>query len=374
MTEIEDRLRQGLNSHLDVIEGARSLPSAVKVRARRGRAVLIGLFMLGAGAVLTAVAGAVVSLGGDARQQLDVGPAVPTLPAFPVVPHENGRVAYSLSTGRGMVLHSMRPNGSSDRIVPTPPGEPWLHAWSPDGSKVALSIFPIGNGERTIWVMNADGSDAHEIATAENVSVPSWSPDGSTIAYSASAKGRTEIHLVGMDGTNDRTIHGEGAQGTFAIFSAKFSPDGRRILFDRGTDAGFDIFSMKVDGSDVQRLTATGTDYDPHWSPDGTQIAFTRQEIVEIDGQSRAASDIFVMNADGSDVRRLTDGGPYKTNLYPQWAPDETRIAYVAGVTGGPGALVIMNPDGSDPVELVPDDVLSISWQPLPVTGTPDEP
>jgi TolB protein len=250
----------------------------------------------------------------------------------------------------------MRPDGSRDKVVPTPPGQPWLHAWSPDGSKLAASIFPTGGGERTIWVMNADGSNARQVAAAENVSVPSWSPDGMTIAYSASTDGRTEIHLVGADGSEHRIIQSEEAEGTFAIFSAKPSPDGTEILFDRGTDSGFDIFVMKVDGSDVRRLTTTGTDYDPHWSPDGTKIAFTRQQ--------GATSDIFVMNADGGDVRRLTDGGDKSTNLYPQWAPDGTKIAYVAGITGGPGGLVVMNPDGSDPIELVRRDVLGISWQP----------
>jgi TolB protein len=224
-----------------------------------------------------------------------------------------------------------------------------------------VSIFPADDGKRTIWVMDADGSNAHQVAAADNVSVPSWSPDGTTIAYSATTDRRTEIHLVGADGTNHRIIHGEQAEGTFAIFSAKFSPDGTEILFDRGTDSGFDIFVMNVDGSDVRQLTTTGKDYDPHWSPDGTKIAFTRQQ--------GATSDIFVMNANGSDVRRLTDGGDNSTNLYPQWAPDGTKIAYLAGKTGGPGALVVINPDGSNPVELVRRQVLGISWQSIRVSG-----
>jgi hypothetical protein len=154
-------------------------------------------------------------------------------------------------------------------------------------------------------------------------------------------------------------IHSEGAEATFAIFSAKFSPDGREILFDRGTDSGFDIFVMDEDGTNVRQLTTTGSDYDPHWSPDGSKIAFTRQ------GEG-AQSDIYVMDADGTDVQQLTDGGEGVTNLYPNWAPDGTAIAYVAGVTGGPGSLVVMNPDGSEPSTLVDGEVLGIAWQPLP--------
>jgi len=276
----------------------------------------------------------------------------------PVAAHRNGRIAYSLSSTEGLELHTILPNGSHDRLIPTPPGQPWLPAWSPDGSKLAVAIFPSGGGDRAIWVMNEDGSDAHRIASAYNVSVPSWSPDGSTIAYAATNKGRTEIHLVAPDGAEDRVVHEEDAEGTYAIFSAKFSPNGREILFDRGTDSGFDIFVMPVDGTHVRRLTTTGTDYDPHWSPDGSRIAFTRQ------GEG-AQSDIFVMNADGTDVQQLTDGGDGVTNLYPEWSPDGTAIAYVAGVTGGPGALVVMKPDGSEVTTLVPKEVLGIAWQPL---------
>ncbi|MGH2737157.1 MAG: hypothetical protein ACRDKZ_16385 [Actinomycetota bacterium] len=369
MTDIEDRLRTTLSTRLDSIEGPPSLPPRVRARARRGRALVIGIgILLGMAAAVTAAVIALPSFGGDVRNQpaTEPSPSAPVqrLPApVPVTPHENGRITYSLSTNSGMELHSMRPDGSRDRVIPTPSGLPWLHAWSPDGSKLAVSIFPNEEGERTIWVMNADGSNARRVAAAENVSVPSWSPDGTAIAYAASTDGQTQIHVVSPDGSDDRIIHDEEAEGTFAIFSAKFSPDGREILFDRGTDSGFDIFVMNVDGSNVQQLTTTGTDYDPHWSPDGTKIAFTRQET--------ATSDIFVMNAEGGDVRQLSDGGSDSTNLYPQWGPDGTKIAYLAGVTGGPSGLVVIDPDGSNPVELVAREVLGISWQPLPASGGP---
>jgi WD40-like Beta Propeller Repeat len=284
-------------------------------------------------------------------------PALP--PRVPITGLENGRIAYSLSTGSGVELHSIKPDGSGDRVIPVPLGEPWQPSWSPDGSKLAISMFPAGEADRTIWVMNSDGSDAQQVAAADNVSRPSWSADGKTIVYSASTSGQTEIHLVATDGSEDRTVHSEDAAGTFAIFSADVSPDGQMILFDRGTDAGFDIFVMNVDGSDARPLTTTGTDYNPDWSPDGTKIAFTRQE-------APATSNIFVMNADGTKVQRLTDGGSDATYQDPHWAPDGSKMAYEAGVTGGPGGLVVMNPDGSDPVTLVDDGVLGLSWQPVP--------
>ena len=367
MARLDERLRDELEAAARPADPSGVYDDLIRRRERR-RILRRTQTAILAVAVTAVTAAGFVALSRVFETAPDVAGGVPS--PVPIVPHTNGRIAYSASTQNGMELRTVLSDGSRDGTIPTPTGLPWLPSWSPDGSKIAVAIFPLGGGDREIWVMNADGSDPVEIASAENVSVPSWSPDGSTIAYAARTDGRTEIHLAGSDGSFDRAIHAQAAPGTFSIFSAKFSPDGTQILFDRGTDSGFDIYVMNVDGTHVRELTTTGTDYDPHWSPDGTKIAFTREEIVEHNGQRRATSDIFVMNADGSDIQRLTEGGDRSTYLYPQWSPDGTKIAFVAGVTGGPGPLVVMNADGSDPVEVVSGEVLGISWQPLPA---PDE-
>ena len=368
---LDERLRRAIDRAGEPADTSGVYEGLIRRRERRRiiRRVQAGVL------AVAVVAGCVVGIYALTRVVQPSGntPAIDISP-MPIVPHVNGRIAYSISTRSGMELHSVQADGSDDRTIPTPPGLPWLHAWAPDGSRIAVAIFPGGGGERGIWVMNADGSNALQVASSENVSVPSWSPDGSTIAYAARADGRTEIHLVNPDGSSDRIVHAQGAEGTFSIFSAQFSPDGTQILFDRGTASGFDIFVMDTDGTNVRRVTTTGSDYDPHWSPDGTQIVFTRQEVVDAGGRSVATSDIFVMKADGSDVRRLTNGDDRNTNLYPQWAPDGTKIAYLAGITGGPGALVVMNADGSNPVGLVERNVLGISWQALPLPNISVEP
>jgi WD40 repeat protein len=363
---LDERLRRELEETARPADPSGVYEGLIRRHERRRGARRLKLVALTVGVIAATVAG-VVALS-NVFEPSSTSPGVDPGPAS-IGSHRNGRIAYSLSGPGGLRLHTILPDGSGDRVLPTPPGLPWLPAWSPDGSQLAVAIFPTGGGNRAIWVLDADGSNARQIASAENVSVPSWSPDGTSIAFSAGSDGRTEIRLVSPDGTGERVIHGEGAQGTFAIFSAKFSPDGREILFDRGTDSGFDIFVMDVDGTNVRRLTTTGSDYDPHWSPDGSRIAFTRQ------GEG-ARSDIYVMDADGTNVQQLTDGGEGVTNLYPNWAPDGSAIAYVAGVTGGPGALVVMNADGSEPSTLVDGEVLGIAWQPLPAdpVGPPQSP
>ena len=363
MTEVEALLRTTLHSHLEDVEAGRGLPAKVRARARRGRIMIVT-----ATAVATAVAVSGAALGTasllDHRSQEGPSNGIQLGPS-PVTRHANGVITYSLA-GSSVELHSIEPDGSNDRVIPTPQGQPWHHAWSPDGTQLAVTIFPTGLDEqRSLWVMKADGSDAKQIAQAENVSAPSWSPDGQWVTYSAKIGNQTSIHLVRPDGSEDVTIHAEAAEGTFAIFSAQFSPDGTEILFDRGTDAGYDIFVMATDGSNVRRLTDSGNDYDPYWSPDGSKIVFTREDASHANATTTPTSDIFVMDADGSHVTRLTHAAPQDTFLGAVWSPDGTKIAYNAGRTGSAGTVVVMNADGSDPTELVTKDVLGISWQPV---------
>jgi TolB protein len=366
VTDIEARLRATLGARMDAIEAPRYLDERVRERARRGHLVAI---VAATSMIVVVVIGAAIGL----RLLIDraaTGPRPHPGPAhsgYPITPHANGRIAYTANGDTGLELHLVKPDGSDDEVIPTPSdGEPWHVAWSPDGSQLALSIFPRGQGDRAIWVMNADGTDPLKLAAAENVSSPTWSPDGAEVVYTADTGARTEIHRAAANGSYDEVVHGEEAEGTFAIFSAQLSPDGLQLLFDRGTDAGFDLFVMSADGGEARPLTTTGDDYDPSWSPDGAKIAFGREEIVESNGRSVATSDIFVMNADGTGVTRLTDGGDEATHYSPTWAPDGTKIAFVAGVTGGPGPVVVMNADGTDENELIHSDVIGVSWGPRP--------
>ena len=278
-------------------------------------------------------------------------------PLVPVTPTgaENGLVAFT--TGDRIIVQAA--DGSDPHEVPAPaPGLAWHIAWSPDGTRLAVAVFD--GPRRSLWVMQTDGSEATEIASGENVSRPSWHPDGILITYALERNDRTEVHVTRSDGTNDRVIYSEPAPGTYAVFSATFSPDGSRIVFDAGTDSEYDIFVMASDGSNVRQLTETGTDYNPAWSPDGSQIVFIRYEAI-------SESDVFMMDADGSNVRRLTHHGSQFTNIDPQFSPDGAFITYGSAENGVVGlSIIAMATDGSDPEVLIEGEVLGFSWQPVP--------
>jgi Tol biopolymer transport system component len=112
-----------------------------------------------------------------------------------------------------------------------------------------------------------------------------------------------------------------------------------RIAFVSDRGQGTNIYTINSDGTDERQLTSGQHDFDPAWSPDGTQIAFVRTSSPCQQGE------IFVINADGSNLHKITLSGAIR----PTWSPDGTQIAYVlANACGGYNRIAVMNADGSN--------------------------
>jgi TolB protein len=358
MSRFDDRLTQELERAATPVEPAEAFD---EIDRRHGRRVLLRRVQTAvlATVVFAGSLGGVVVLNRAFNGHGGTGtPAPGTTSPYPITPKANGLLSYA--DGSRLFTVS-RDGGDPQRVIGLPNGT-WHPAWSPDGTRIAVSVFA---QDREIWIVNADGTDARQLAAAENVSPPSWSPDGTRVAYAADTADGSALHIVNADGTDDHVIGTPLANRDY--FSVAFSPDGTKLLYDAGTDSGFGIFVMNVDGSSAIPIGPTNQDYNPSWSPDGSQIVFTRQE-------EGAESDIWLMSADGTDARPLTNDGPGVTNLDAIFSPDGTAIAYVAGVTGGPGALTIMDTDGRHPAGVVPRDVIGLSWQPVPTAPTETPP
>lgn len=200
-------------------------------------------------------------------------------------------------------------------------------AWSPDGTKIAF-VSDRDGGDREIYVMNADGSDQTRITDHVGDDMdPAWSPDGSRIAIRRNVSGNNEIFLIdAADGGNPVNLTKHEASD----FEPEFSPDGSKIAFQRytsGSGVGFgnEVFLMNADGSGQVNLTDNVNsinDGRPSFSPDGSRIAFDSNRN---DGRF----ELYTMKLDGSDITRVTNASGDKQN--PAWAPSGGRIAWGNG-------------------------------------------
>lgn len=200
-------------------------------------------------------------------------------------------------------IYVMNSNGSGITNISNDPGRDHDYAWLPDGR----IIFSRGG---VIYVMNADGSGLQELVEGGS---PLLSPDGSRFVFFRPFTEPCCMWLLNTDGSGLTRLTDQ--RGTYTRVQIAFSPDGQKIAFGADlwdSDISHQIYVVNADGSNLMRLTnPPGSNSDPAWSPDGQKIAFASSR----DGNS----EVYVMNADGSDQTRLTDR-PAFGDTYPRWS------------------------------------------------------
>lgn len=184
-------------------------------------------------------------------------------------------------------------------------------SFSPDGKKI-LFANRAGEGPTSLWTVDNTGENANLLYAGPNTIVAAdWSPDGKTIAFAMAVQSQDdyEVFLMNSDGTNAVQLT-NGLPGIGG--SLDWSPDGRYLLIYAGAQGDKNIFKIDVQAKTATQLTNGGNNAACSFSPDGQWIAFNSL-------RNNDQADLFIMRADGSDVRQITtDPEP---DWQPQWEP-----------------------------------------------------
>ncbi len=179
---------------------------------------------------------------------------------------------------------------------------------------------------------------------------PDLSPDGRQVVYSSAASGNLDIFVMRSDGGRAINITADSAADDE---QAAFSPNGERLVFRSSRDGG-GLFLMGATGESVRRLTDGG--FDPAWSPDGAQVAYSVEPVLDPYARDRTAA-LWIVNVATGEKRQRLPGDA----VQPAWSPDGRRIAYWAN-TAGQRDLWTVGAESGEPVAVTADE--ATDWSP----------
>ena len=255
-------------------------------------------------------------------------------------------------------------------------------AWSADGRWIAFGAVvgrrtkPIDYPLTDLFLVRTNGSGLRRLTHTGSASTPTWSPDGRTIVFAAATVFNGKPDLFRSQATSLWRMNSNGSdlhRLTPVVRGqidepGSFSPDGTRLAFTR-LKPGFidphrglirdtgDIEVMHSHGSGLQKLATDSAD--PAFSPDGHHIAFVSGKdrtgtIMIGEDEDAYANELYVMDADGHNFRRLTHTAEL-SEIAPSWSPDGARIAYAREESGYTKVVAVTNADGSCGEEIASD-------------------
>ena len=251
----------------------------------------------------------VPSLGGEPRQIIRDGRNADL--------SRDGRLAFE----RAREVFIVGTDGSDRRVWPPPRllnpyhGDSWP-TFSPDGKSIALFVTEEGRyGD--YWILPLNGDEPRRVTwDFQEGGAPAWTPDGKSLLIRSSREGSANLWRVSVaDGRLERLTSGAGED-----FDPAVSPDGRTVLF-ANMKRTWEVIIQDIRSGTRRTVVAKRTLLVfPRFSPDGRRIALAGRN-------SRGETHLFVMDADGSNLRAVTDGTG-ELNIMPQWGSDGDTLYF----------------------------------------------
>ena len=253
--------------------------------------------------------------------------------------------------GQAKEVYSMDLDGSNIEKLSQHRSSALSPNWSADGKKVAYSVFttfirkgasPLTNVSLYVLDLISKKRTLTSYRPGQN-SGATFSPDGKYIYLGISlGSGAADIYKINLNGEIINRLT-KGPAGAINV-EPTLNPDGSKIAFSSDRGGKPMIYNMNADGSNVKRLSNEGVyNSSPSWSPDGKKIAFA--------GQAESHFDIFVINADGSGLTRITSAkksnGKPAHNEDPSFSPDSRYVVYTSNRTGK-NQIYISTIDGTE--------------------------
>ncbi len=279
-------------------------------------------------------------------------------------PH-SGRIGYWTQTGGQRDIFTIAASGGEPVAVTNDASMDWNPVWSPDGKY--LYFASDRGGSMNLWRVPIEEASGKVLGPLEPLSTPSpysghlsLSRDGRRIAY-AQQVSTANLHKVAFDPGRGKVAGAPVAitQGSMPVSGPDLSPDGQWLTFWSGKQE--DIFVIRADGTGLRQLTDDlHKDRVPRWSPDGKRIVFYSNRTGKFE--------IWLVNADGSGLQQLTyTSGP--SLWWPFWSPDGARLAY-SREGGNPYIMEVgkawkeQTPQALPPLGDPKEHFMAYSWSP----------
>lgn len=231
---------------------------------------------------------------------------------YPSVAPDGGSVlysAYSKDTKR-YEIYELNLVTNETSVLTSAFGDLNAPEISPDGKTIAFTRFYVDPEKPTTWLMDRDGANPRQVADIRAWD-STWSPDGSAILFASQVGDLSQLFIVNVDGTGLHQV------GDFPFLRGRsdWSPQGLIVTYS-GRTWERELYIMNSDGSGQRQISpGGGNSQGPSFSPDGQWIAFTSYfDRYEVHG-----CEIYIMRVDGTDLRRLTDNE--YCDYQPRWGP-----------------------------------------------------